>query len=985
MFRQKNGEKKIVCSFPEGNGVDHKDQRPFAANYIVTFDDAELFMRKQNKLIQVGLHCCSDHKDFLNSLKEKSVSPTDKDDSDDTDSQCHSGDNDYITPGPYKSKPEQKVSSEVGKAISQLAKAAGIPRTGLHGAFSSLADETKRKKVEGFGAIMGSVASYMAPDAPEALIQAFCEKRYHATNSSLTLEELLKDTAEWFYVANDYREKTEVLAQIAMRFRYEQIREFIPDLTLFRFTAARKLALRRYDQWKQPVMKTIKVRYDKEYINLFVDFITSPFVMVDLPFGTKKAKLSSGEKFEIPNTLRKHHKREIINMFHKYLIEMDRSDVKLSYSTMNKILDICVASQKISMQYVDYFVANGDEAFDSLFEIMDSLDKSGLVEETWKKDLRQLFLEAKNYLKTDYRMNVKINSSCPDHCIVYSLSDPTNSNFCAIDCNELTENGHQHQSKCDRCSILPNAISKIVEKIDLILSENENDATIQEQLSDFKEMIAKNEKAIEEQKQHYLRSVYSDTVRSDIIDNLKEGEAFVTMDYIMKFIPTKNLQTQRDWYAQKGNSWHCSHIFARIGGKIVQHSIIHILGFEKQDARVVTTIVRDLLTRLKSWNIHTVSFRADNASCYHNTELLVNLFFMAGTIKINVKRFSFSEAQNGKSSADTEAARLKRIIRNWIDSGHNVETIFDMFNALQSGTIPLCALTVVVAKVVGKNFEAKNTLTGISKISDVTFDYEKKELRYWQYFNIGEGQIMKVSDYLNLALNAKLEILQTTNHDPNETGYLFWRPLHLTANEVEKSEIEQISIDARNLNENEMDLGEQLLIADQDTFFSCPVDGCQKSFIKFGNLQRHFLIGKHQFPSDKCTLNDYAIKEYARKIEGITPKLPELLKLTENISGNDDMCVKKGWAIKKPASRTTYTADMKKFLDGEFKAYQDQGKRIDPKDVQKKMAEIKNSERKTRFKPTERLSSMQIGRYFVSKLNKLRGAENAAENEGDTH
>uniref|UniRef100_A0AC34FR63 C2H2-type domain-containing protein n=1 Tax=Panagrolaimus sp. ES5 TaxID=591445 RepID=A0AC34FR63_9BILA len=971
MARKKNGVKTPVCSFPDGYGVDHKGQRPFNPSYVVTLEKSKSFMAEHHQLIPVGLHICQDHHSFLIEILGKTITSAKNDFPEDSCS--HSSDDEYF-PKPKKSLSKTEQENAVSKAVSTLAKEAGISRIDTRGGYCNLTELTKKKKVIGFEKMVDLIATHMAPDNPTALIQDFMEKRSDES-SHLKIDQILQDHADWFFAANYYREKTEVLAAIAGRFEYEQIRNFIPNLTWDRYTAARKLALLRKQKWRQPTFKVIKVRYNMEFINFFVEFITSPFIMIGLPFGTKKAKFSSGEKIEIPNTLRRYHNQEVIKMFEKYKTETGRQDVNLSPSLMYKLLKVLVASRSISMKCVDYYVANGDDAFDSFIEIVENLAKMSLVDETWMKNLKKLFLESKNYLKTDYRLNVKIYSQCPDHCITYALSDPTNANFCGVPCDELEENSHQHQVKCDRCLMFPKAIAILTEKIDSILLQKEDDHILQEKLTDFKEMIVMNEKAVYEQKMHYLRSVNSDTLRSDIIEDLKEGESFITMDYIMKHIPAKNLQTQKDWYAQKGNSWHGSTVYARINGEIVQHSVAHLLGYEKQDARTITTVVRDLLTKLKhEMNIHTVTFRSDNASCYRNTELLVNIFLMAGTIGINVKRYSFSEPQNGKSSVDTEAARLKRKSKDYVDFGKNVETSFDMFDALQHGAIPLCALTVVVAKVIGKEFEAKNTLVGISKVSDVLFDYAKKELIYWQHYNVGKGQVLKIGDYLDLRLNAKLEILKTTTHRPEDEDYLYWRPLNLASNEVEKSQLESISRNPTIFDE------EENFALDGDRIFPCPTDGCQKSFIKFGKLQRHCMIGKHQFPSNKSTLNDYAIKEYARRIEGITPKLPDLLKLIESENSNDETSVKKGWAIRRSTTRTIYTADMKKFLDQEFKTHQDQGKRIDPKEVQKKMAEVKNRERKNRFKATERLNSLQIGRYFVAKLNKSRENGSDAEN-----
>ena len=87
----------------------------------------------------------------------------------------------------------------------------------------------------------------------------------------------------------------------------------------------------------------------------------SEAVMIGLPYGTISARLSSGEKMEIANTLRRHQNEVITQMYGEYLDGLYGPDngYMISRSSMWQILDACSASRKKAIAGLDEFIANG--------------------------------------------------------------------------------------------------------------------------------------------------------------------------------------------------------------------------------------------------------------------------------------------------------------------------------------------------------------------------------------------------------------------------------------------------------------------------------------------------------------------------------------------------------------------------------------------------------------------------------------------------
>ena len=67
-------------------------------------------------------------------------------------------------------------------------------------------------------------------------------------------------------------------------------------------------------------------------------------------------------------------------------------------------------------------------------------------------------------------------------------------------------------------------------------------------------------------KAHQLRSVRQDTTRTVCLRALDETTVLITQGWTMKFLPLKYRETQSDWYAKRGISWHVSVVARKMKG-----------------------------------------------------------------------------------------------------------------------------------------------------------------------------------------------------------------------------------------------------------------------------------------------------------------------------------------------------------------------------------------------------------------------------------
>ena len=94
-----------------------------------------------------------------------------------------------------------------------------------------------------------------------------------------------------------------------------------------------------------------------EKLDHFLKFITSRYIIQDLPFGVKTLKLSSNTEIKIPDVVRTLISEQIVQ---QYLCYCDVTDfAPMSRSTQCRILKVCSASVRKSLQGLDYVSAEG--------------------------------------------------------------------------------------------------------------------------------------------------------------------------------------------------------------------------------------------------------------------------------------------------------------------------------------------------------------------------------------------------------------------------------------------------------------------------------------------------------------------------------------------------------------------------------------------------------------------------------------------------
>ena len=115
---------------------------------------------------------------------------------------------------------------------------------------------------------------------------------------------ILTSLAEAYNNAPHWTIRRQILSIMAYDLPFSTIRMFIPRLTADRFNMARRHANFEgkgiiVDDTRAPT-----IHYDDCQLEHFIEFIVSPHICIDLPFGESKLQLSTGKTLLIPLTIR---------------------------------------------------------------------------------------------------------------------------------------------------------------------------------------------------------------------------------------------------------------------------------------------------------------------------------------------------------------------------------------------------------------------------------------------------------------------------------------------------------------------------------------------------------------------------------------------------------------------------------------------------------------------------------------------------------
>ena len=563
------------------------------------------------------------------------------------------------------------------------------------------------------------------------------------------------------------------------------------------------------------------------------------------------------------------------------------------------------------------------------------------------------------------QLHVTPSSRVPDHCRAYALSYQSDPDFVST-CD------HEHDLRCDRCDLFSNVVSEIESALESVDTSNgEKD--------EMKYVVSLAKKKIEAWKAHLLRSINQDEARLDVLKSLDTRSVLLVLDWAMKYLPRKYRESQSDWFGKRGISWHITTAIRNSEGQPQMLTFLHIFQSCNQDSVTVLAIIDDVFKQLKTTmpELNCVYFRQDNAGCYHSASTLLAIQQVANKYHITVK-LDFSDPQGGKGSCDRKAATIKNHVGIYLNSGHDVETADQLKNAIESsGGVSGVRATLCDKLDIPKSAPVK--WDGVSLINNI--EYSKEGMRVWRSYAVGPGKFRPWSQFtlpesysvpvLNVLKGAKIPKAQFITITPRRK---------VTCTQQEDVQLTSSMREAsKELSDEDQECHGKL--------FSCPEDGCIKSFQRFSSLQHHLDVGRHSYALENETLFDKAMISYATKLEQGTAIVENPLEDIEACQAfNSCSSLPMGWALKSASiQRTRLSESQKQYFTEVFQIGERTGHKADPSNVSKSMRKARNADGSFKFGAASYLTSQQVASFFSRLAAKRVAAADEPQDEETEH
>lgn len=274
-------------------------------------------------------------------------------------------------------------------------------RSTLETPWAEVSDRSKRRYTRKAQQTVNACLNEIAPEESEMLLSSLVKSKLEENTIDTSLLECL---AECYNNADHWSTRRQILSIMADKVNFKDLQRWMPNLSRYRFNIARHHLLLHGRGSKVPSVKSTRMYIAPEKLDHFLSFITRTHIVQDLPFGEKTLKLSSNAEIKIPNVVRSLIPEQIVLQYLSYCSDMGFTP--MSRSTLCKVLSVCSASTRKSLQGLDYVAAAGAKAFDELEEVVDKLGDNYGKGFTWAKVQKEKLQLAKRYLKGDYKVRL---------------------------------------------------------------------------------------------------------------------------------------------------------------------------------------------------------------------------------------------------------------------------------------------------------------------------------------------------------------------------------------------------------------------------------------------------------------------------------------------------------------------------------------------------------------------------------------------------
>lgn len=322
---------------------------------------------------------------------------------------------------------------------------------------------------------------------------------------------------------------------------------------------------------------------------------------------------------------------------------------------------------------------------------------------------------------------------------------------------------------------------------------------------------------------------------------------------------------------------------------------------------------------------------------------------------LKIMRYDYSEAQSGKSFCDAKIAHMRSKMKMYVSTGNNILSAEDMRTAIMKGSGVTGCQCAVVEVDTTKQEMTSHRFKGVNSISNLEFDDDN--IVMWHAYNIGIGKKLNRSSVLK--------------QEQGETGLIIVTDFSEPA--VKYGEIK-----------SKAPVTPPVEAEPSSTLFECPEPGCVAAFPSFRDLENHQNVGRH---ITNLSTYDKIRKRWVESCEANFQQSVTIAAIADENCQKGTATVEQGWALRKQRKFNRFSSEVHNFLECEFRAGEESGKKSNPTTTAKNMRSKLDANGNRVFKAKQLLQPSQIASYFaklsVNTRKKTLGKQRVEDERDD--
>ncbi|XP_052083366.1 uncharacterized protein LOC127720684 [Mytilus californianus] len=211
------------------------------------------------------------------------------------------------------------------------------------------------------------------------------------------------------------------------------------------------------------------------------------------------------------------------------------------------------------------------------------------------------------------------------------------------------------------------------------------------------------------------------------------------------------------------------------------------------------------------------------------------------------------------------------------------------------------------------------------------FKFTDNGLQVWRAYDIGQEKLIS----WNSIIDKKIPVIQIFVHHDWSYSQFATVGSEVVDREDDDGDNDENDKDTQNDNYDKDTTTTEPVLKKRRTIakiFTCPEEGCTRSFQHSSSLDYHILLGYCNIKEEKLSLADRTKVLYAQKLEDGNLGVSFTKQPANNNNTATDK-LNKGWALKVNKPKTIFTQDQKAYLHEKFMIGKTTGRKEDPSKV----------------------------------------------------